>query len=409
MDIPENLCKYITVIGPYQARWHDMLLSFPDIHKLKDLTPQQLEDIEYHGLFKDDKQRTCRYIPGRKTPLTVDEVIMLVTGNFTDHKNKRHNPKTDYKINWTNVEKRKLLEDFTVATLQPVPNFKVKDLPAFHKHFPIHLIQRLSEMSDIQFNNIFERKLLWNPYLINERFGHDLIKGKEFVHNPLKLNDHKSCFGYDKTTKRTIRYKESALGYDFWNHIFWLARLSPEKWEKIDRYNLLMFSAYDMVCYMNLDNDVLEKATSKAIFRHIHYAFAQNTWNVTLKLNVLDDLSLRKYGKLYEDIAHYKKAPELQALAATMSLGYGVDSADSMKKDLKFRPMSMDECFKILNNFGISWAENMPIESLTAQYRQLAKKYHPDINNSQRYLEQFNQLAIAVNTLKKHILYKTKR
>ncbi|GEM_PF-3698513 len=404
MNIPENLCKYVNITGPYQARWHDTHLSFPDIYKLKALTPQQLQDIESHGLFKDDKQRTCRYIPGRKTPLTVDEVIMLVTGNFTDHKNKRHNPKTDYKINWTNVEKRKLLEDFTVATLQPVPNFKVKDLPAFHKHFPIHLIQRLSEMSDIQFNNIFERRLLWNPYLINERFGHDFIKNKEFVHNPKKLNDHKSCFGYDKTTKRTIRYKESALGYDFWNHIFWLARLSPEKWEKIDRYNLLMFSTYDMVYYMNLDNDILEKVITKAMFRHVHYAFSQNVWNVTLKLNILDDLALRKYGKLYEDIAHYKKASELNALATKMSLGYGIESADCVERDLKFKPISKEECLKILDKFGVSWTEEETIESLTTQYKQLAKKYHPDCDKYEQYLEQFNQLAIAVNTLKKHIL-----
>ncbi len=409
MNIPANLRKYITVVGPYQAQWHDMSLSFPDIHKLKDLAPQQLEDIESHGLFKDDKQRTCRYIPGRKTPLTVDEVIMLVTGNFFGHKNKRHNPKTDYTINWENVEKRKLLEDFTVVSLHPVPNFKVKDLPNFHKHFPVHLIQRLSEMPDIQFNNIFERKLLWNPYLINERFGHDFIKNKEFVHNPLKLNDHKSCFGYDKTTKRTIRYKESALGYDFWNHIFWLARLSPEKWRKIDKYNLLMFSTYDMVCYMNLADDVLEKVTSKAIFRHIHYAFSQNVWNVTLKLNILDDLSLRKYGKLYEDIAHYKKASELKTLATKMSLGYGVESAGCVEKDLKFSPISQDECLRILNSFGVSWTENMPIESLTAQYRQLVKKYHPDINNSKQHMEQFNQLAIAINTLKMYISHQKKR
>ena len=137
--------------------------------------------------------------------------------------------------------------------------------------------------------------------------------------------------------------------------------------------------------------------------------FSQNVWNVTLKLNILDDLSLRKYGKLYEDIAHYKKASELKTLATKMSLGYGVESAGCVEKDLKFSPISKDECLRILNSFGVSWTENMPIESLTAQYRQLVKKYHPDINNSKQHMEQFNQLAIAVNTLKEHMLYQKKR
>lgn len=87
-----------------------------------------------------------------------------------------------------------------------------------------------------------------------------------------------------------------------------------------------------------------------------------------------------------------------------MSLGYGIESGGCIKKDLKFKPMSKEECLKVLNSFGISWTEDTTIESLTAQYRQLVKQYHPDINKSQQYLERFNKLVIAINTLKKHML-----
>ena len=155
MIVPEKLSKYVVETGPYSAKWHDCELSLVDIRKLSSLSAEQLLEIDTHGLFKDDKIRTCRYIYGRKTPLTVDEVIALITGNFLNVKNKRHNSKTDYKINWDNVYKRRLLEDFDVSGVYDiVPSDKVEHLPNFHKHFPIHLIQRLSEMPDKQYNNI---------------------------------------------------------------------------------------------------------------------------------------------------------------------------------------------------------------------------------------------------------------
>ncbi|MBP5708011.1 MAG: hypothetical protein J6W79_03375, partial [Alphaproteobacteria bacterium] len=378
MIIPEKLSKYVTSTGEYRAAWHDMELGVIEIRKLLALSESQLDDIEKHGLFKDDKKRTCRYITNRPTPLTVDEVIALVTGNFPSNKNKRHNSKTDYKINWDMVEKRGLLQDFPVTISSLVPLSRVEQLPDFHKHFPIHLIQRLSEMSDVQYNNIFERKLIWNPYLNTERFGHDWVKNKEFVHNPNKINVHKSCFGYNRETKRTERFMDSALGYDFWNQIFWLARLSPEKWDKIEKYNLLMFSTYDMVCYMNLDDDVLDKVLRKAMFRHIHYAFSRNVWNVTLKLSILDDLALRKYGDLYENIKHYKKAPLLQRQATLMSLGWGLESDDKVKKELSVELMSKSKCLEVISSFGIHWSEGMSELSLTKQYWKVIAKYHPD-------------------------------
>ncbi|MBP3544785.1 MAG: hypothetical protein J6J82_00565, partial [Alphaproteobacteria bacterium] len=73
MNIPEGLSKYIVSIEPYKAAWHDMELGFVDIRKLLTLSDEQLEVIEKHGLFKDNKKRTCRYITNRSTPLTVDE------------------------------------------------------------------------------------------------------------------------------------------------------------------------------------------------------------------------------------------------------------------------------------------------------------------------------------------------
>lgn len=407
MIVPEKLSKYVVETGPYSARWHDCELSLVDIRKLSGLSEEQLSEIDIHGLFKDDKIRTCRYICGRKTPLTVDEVITLITGNFPDVKNKRHNSKTDYKINWDTVYKRRLLEDFDVSNVwNIVPLDKVQQLPNFHKHFPIHLIQRLSEMPDKQYDNIFKRKLLWIPYLNTERFGSDWIKNKEFVHNPAKLNDHKSCIGYNKETKRTLRYKESALGYDFWNHVFWLARLSPEKWRKIEKYNLLMFSTYDMVAYMNLSEETLEKISAKAMARHIYYAFAKNIWNITLNLDVLDDLAVRKYGKVYEDVAHYRKAQQLKEAALRKKLGYGQDSNGVLKEELGVKFIPMEKCIEILQTYGIYWDENMSDDELDKKYKNQAKKYHPDLltdapnkdNN-----EKFQELANAVNTLKKYI------
>lgn len=407
MIIPEKLSKYVTSIGSYQAIWQDMELGFVEIRKLLNLSEAQLEEIEQHGLFKNDKKRTCRYITNRPTPLTVDEVISLVTGNFIDHKNKRHNSKTNYKINWDMVDKRGLLQDFPVTDSSLVPLDKVEQLPRFYKHFPIHLIQRLSEMSETQYNNIFERKLIWNPYLNTERFGHDWVKNKEFVHNPNKINIHKSCFGYNKETKRTERFMESALGYDFWNHVFWLARLSPKKWEKIEKYNLLMFSPYDMVCYMNLDDEVLEKIVKKAMFRHVMYAFSRNVWNVTLRLDILDDLAIRKYGDLYENIKHYKKAKELQKQATQMSLGWGLESDETVKKELGVELLSKSKCLEIISSFGIRWTEDMPELSLTKQYWKISTKYHPDTvkkDKQQEYEQKFKELSTAVNTLKKYLM-----
>lgn len=406
--IPEKLAQYVTEIGLYQAKWHDTELSMLDMRKLASLSDQQLSTINTQGLFKDDKIRTCRYIPGRKTPLTVDEIISLVTGNFSDHKNKRHNSKTDYKINWEVVHKRRLLEDFEVCDYSIVPLDKVKHLPNFHKHFPVHLIQRLSEMSDEQYNNIFSRRLLWNPYLSSERFGDNWIKNKEFVHNPEKLNDHKSCVGYNKKTKRTIRFKESALGYDFWNHIFWLARLSPDKWRKIERYNLSMFSTYDMVTYMNLSDETLQKISLKAMAKHIYYAFEKNIWNMVLKLDTLDDLAVRKYGKIYEDIKHYKNAPKLKEIALAKTLGWENDSSKILKDELSARVISMQKCVEILESFGIYWTENMSDSDLDKQYKKLAMRYHPDRieETDTEDNEKFQELASAVNTLKKHITAK---
>lgn len=405
MLIPEKLSKYIASVDEYHAVWHDMELGFIEIRKLLKLSELQLADIELQGLFKDNKKRTCRYIPNRKTPLTVDEVIELVTGNFKDHKNKRHSRKTNYEINWDIVNKRKLLDDFPVATMDLVHFNKVDQLPIFHKHFPIHLIQRLSEMSDIQYNNMFKRKLLWNPYLNTERFGHDWIKNKEFIHNPEKINIHKSCFGYNKKTKRTERFKDSALGYDFWNQIFWLARLSPQKWEKVEQYNLIMFSAYDMATYINLSHKTLEKISNSMMFRHIHYAFKKNVWNVTLRVDILDDLSLRKYGQIYTDISHYKKANELIIKSKEIKLGWGNNSDEAVKKELGVNFMPKEECFKIIANFGISWKEDMPESSLTKQYWKIIAKYHPDKTQEKNIDsgEKFKELSIAVNTLRKYI------
>lgn len=407
MIVPEKLSKYVVETGPYSAKWHDCELSLVDIRKLSGLSEEQLSEIDTQGLFKDDKVITCRYIFGRKTPLTVDEIIALVTGNFINVKNKRHNSKTDYKINWDNVYKRRLLEDFEVSDFSIVPLDKVQQLPVFYKHFPIHLIQRLSEMPDKQYNNIFIRRLLWIPYLNTERFGHDWIKNKEFVHNPKKLNDHKSCVGYNKETKRTLRFKESALGYDFWNHIFWLARLSPEKWRKIEKYNLLMFSTYDMVAYMNLSDETLEKISVKAMARHIHYAFERNVWNMTLNLDVLDDLAVRKYGKVYEDIAHYRKAQQLKEEALRKTLGYGQDSSSVLKEESSVKFIPMEKCIEILKTYGIYWNENMSDAELDKKYKKLARKYHPDlvsIDPNKENNKKFQELANAVNTLKKHIM-----
>ncbi|MBN2778558.1 MAG: hypothetical protein JXR36_13000 [Bacteroidales bacterium] len=389
-----------------------MELNLRDMRMLSNLTDNQLDEIEIHGLFKDDKVRTCRFIPTRSTPLTISEVVALVTGNFPEHKNKRHNRKTDYKINWDVVEKRKLLHDFSIGALSAVPLEKVDQLPKFHKHFPVHLIQRLSEMSDTQYNNIFERKLIWNPYLNTERFGHDWVKNKEFVHNPEKINIHKSCFGYDKKTKRTERFKESALGYDFWNQIFWLARLSPENWRKVEQYNLLMFSASDMATYMNLSDGTLQKVSDKAMFRHVHYAFKKNIWNVTFRIDILDDMAARKYGKIYKDISHYKKAPELITKVNGLTMGWGSNSDDAVKKELGVNFIPKDECFKIIASFGINWTEAMPELSLTKQYRKIAASYHPDLASKDKqdeYKEKFGTLALAVNTLKKYIEIQNKQ
>ena len=406
MTIPEELAQYVTSIGLYQAKWHDTELSLLDVRKLAKLSAQQLSTINTQGLFKDDKIRTCRYISGRKTPLTVDEVISLVTGNFSDHKNKRHNSKTDYKINWDVVHKRGLLEDFKVCDYSLVPLDKVKYLPSFHKHFPVHLIQRLSEMPDEQYNNIFSRRLLWNPYLVSVRFVDNVIKNKEFVHNPEKLNDHKSCIGYDKKTKRTIRFKESALGYDFWNHIFWLARLSPEKWRKIEKYNLFMFSTYDMVAYMNLSDETLKKISLKAMAKHTYYAFEKNIWNMVLRLDVLDDLAVRKYGKIYDDIAYYKNAQKLKEAAAAKSAGWENDSSKIFKDELSAKVISRQKCIEILKTFGIYWTENMSGIDLDKQYKKLAMRYHPDHTKETdtENNEKFQELAYAVNTLKKYIV-----
>ena len=406
MNIPERLSKYIVSIEPYKAAWHDMELGFVDIRKLLNLSDDQLEVIEKHGLFKDNKKRTCRYITNRSTPLTVDEVIALVTGNFIEHKNKRHNRNTNYEINWKVVYERRLLEDFSVPALPVVSLDKVQHLPPYHKHFPIHLIQRLSEMPSVQYNNIFERKLIWNPYLNTERFGHDWVKNKEFVHNPQKINIHKSCFGYNKETKRTERFMESALGYDFWNQVFWLARLSPEKWRKIERYNLLMFSAYDMSCYMNLDDKTLEKLVRKAMFRHVHYAFSRNVWNVTLRLDILDDLAIRKYGKLFEDIQHYKKAQELKQQAMHISLGWGNNSEEHVKNELAPTMIPKSTCIEILSKYGINWTETISELSLKKQYWKVSAKLHPDKAKPSNATEQeakFKELTLAVNTLRKYM------
>ena len=66
----------------------------------------------------------------------------------------------------------------------------------------------------------------------------------------------------------------------------------------------------------------------------------------------------------------------------------------------------MEKCIEILQTYGIYWVENMSDDELDKKYKKQAKKYHPDLltdapnkdNN-----EKFQELANAVNTLKKYI------
>ena len=65
-----------------------------------------------------------------------------------------------------------------------------------------------------------------------------------------------------------------------------------------------------------------------------------------------------------------------------------------------------DKCIEILQTYGIYWNENMSDDELDKKYKNQAKKYHPDLLTDAQNKdnnEKFQELANAVNTLKKYI------
>ena len=95
-----------------------------------------------------------------------------------------------------------------------------------------------------------------------------------------------------------------------------------------------------------------------------------------------------------------------------MSLGWGLESDETVKKELAANLMPKSKCLEIISSFGIHWTENMTELALTKQYWKISAKYHPDKvqnTNHEKYEQKFKDLAVAVNTLKKYMMMSNKK
>jgi hypothetical protein len=406
MNIPENLSKYITT-DEQGAVWHDARLSKYNIGNLRGLSDSDLAEINANGLFKRG--------PDGSEPIAPDKICDLFynagarrKGCFWN-KNGRHNARDDYKIDWQAVRERGLFNDFPTAQMPPVEHGQdIRSLPDFPKRFPFELIQRLSKITKVQYENIFSRDLLYNPYLNTGRWYSGSDNGN-FIHNPKLLNERRGY--YSKGTKSRKMDEEVALGYGFWNHLLWLAGLSTQKWRKIHEYNLLAYKTEDMIVYMRLSDDTLKKISEKSFYKTGGYC-NKTIWNSIRCIGGLDDLCVRKYGKVYEDVAHfpklqilkekYEKQEEEDRRIGALFMAYLFNFTGFLEKD---------KSVLTLKNFGVDLPADPSAGEIKNAMQSLARLYHPDkapAGREKDYTEKFKEISAAVWNLRKCLEHKSR-
>jgi len=396
MDIPENLSKYITA-DERCAAWHNVLLSKYNIQCLSKLSCSDLAEIDANDLFKQDSDGKC---------VAPDRVYEFVAKFRNWAKKKRRN----YTIDWKTIRRRGLLGDFSPAQLPFVESASVKVLPNFQTRFPVELVRRLSKIKEIHYENIFSRGLLYDPYLNSHRWRRESRNGP-FVHNPELLNNRVSCYFHSRSRER-IRFEDTALGYDFWNHLLWLAGLSPKKWRKIEKYNLLSYKTEDMIAYMRLSDDTLKKINEKS-FIYWYISGTKAIWNSVRRIGGLDDVCVRRYGKVYEDVAHFPKARKLkeeyekreaeeQIMAAYFIAHFFGDTS----------LLDKNNSIKALKKYGVNLPKNPSAKEIKDALWILARLYHPDkapAGREKDYTEKFQEISAATTTLRKLISQKSGR